>query len=381
MGNEETIVSILVNKTIRLFLDSIGRREEYEYYLQRFRADKAKAFALVCPLRPGLEDAASVLAFDLEFLLRLELDPVILLCGPEAARMQEILFAGVHPFAAFSIDVAGPHVDDPIPNVLEALARCRRESRLMVLVDPSTSLEDALWRLVPAVTRRVHFIRVQGPLHDALQMPLPYYYTRRTDRARLALADRPLGALATRLLNHAPGVHISVASPLQLLQELFTVKGAGCVVRQGSTIHRHTDIGAVDTVRLTALLEDGFERALMQHDFLNRIADFYIEEAYRGAALLQSHDDVMYLSKFAVQTGARGEGLAQELWRAVTAAHPALFWRSRERNSINHWYEKLADGHHRQAGWTVFWRGVPAARIPDLIEFALAQTSDFAAEV
>ena len=50
-------VSFLLNKTIRLFLDSIGRREEYEYYLERFRADRPRAFAVLCPLRAGFEDA------------------------------------------------------------------------------------------------------------------------------------------------------------------------------------------------------------------------------------------------------------------------------------------------------------------------------------
>lgn len=371
-------MSILLNKTIRLFLDSVGRREEYEYYLERFRADRPRAFAVLCPMRVGFEDAASVFAFDLEFLLRLELDPVILLCGADAIRMRELLFAGTHPFAAFPIDVAGMHTEDPTPRILDYLDDCRKRSRVMVLVDPSTPLEDALARIVPSVSRRVHFIRVSGPLHDINNEPLAYHYTQREDRVELAEPDRDLADLADRLLRRVPGAHISVASPLQLLQELFTVKGAGCVIRPGSQIDHFVNWRDVDQKSLISLLEVSFGRTLVCRTFLERITDFYIDKNYHGAALLEPHGETMYLSKFAVQASARGEGLAQELWRSVTARHPAIFWRSRWRNPVNHWYDKLADGSHREGDWKVFWRGIPPKLIPDVIAFALCQEADFA---
>jgi hypothetical protein len=369
-------VSILLNKTIRLFLDSIGRREEYEYYLERFRADRPRAFALLCPMRLGFEDAASVFAFDLEFLLRLELDPVILLCGADAIRMRELLFAGPHPFSAFPIDMAGAHAEDPTPRILEFLDDCRKRSRVMVLVDPSTPLEDALMRTVPSVSRRVHLIRVRGPLHDANNEALAYHYTQREDRVELAEPDRETADLAGRLLRHAPGTHISVASPLQLLQELFTVKGAGCVIRPGAEIGHFEGLSDVDEDALVSLLEVSFGRKLVRRAFLNRITDFYIDKHYHGAALLEPHGESAYLSKFAVQAEARGEGLAQELWRSVTASHPAVFWRSRARNPVNHWYDKLADGYHQTGDWKIFWRGISSELIPEVIAFALDQEDD-----
>ena len=371
-------VSILLNKTIRLFLDSIGRREEYEFYLERFRADRPRAFALLCPIGLGFEDAASVFAFDLEFLLRLELDPVILLCGPDAAAMREVLFAGAHPFVAFPIDVAGAHTEDPTPKLLACLDECRRRSRVMVLVDPSTPLEDALERLVPSVSRRVHFIRVRGPLQDSRNVPLPYYYTQRADRVALSEPDRELAEFAGHLLRRTPGAHISVASPLQLLQELFTVKGAGCVIRQGSEIHHYGSRHVLHEDQLIELLEVSFGRKLVRNAFLDRITDFYVDKRYHGAALLEPHGEIMYLSKFAVQAEARGEGLAQELWRSIARQHKAIFWRSRSQNPVNHWYDKLADGYHREGEWNIFWRGVAPEQLPDIIAFALGQGEDFA---
>ena len=77
---------IMLNKTIRLFLDSIGRRDEYEFYLNKFQSDQSACFALLCPDLGSIEAGAEVLAFDLHFLLRLELVPAILLCGAGSGK-------------------------------------------------------------------------------------------------------------------------------------------------------------------------------------------------------------------------------------------------------------------------------------------------------
>lgn len=371
-------MSILLNKTIRLFLDSIGRREEYEYYLDRFRADHSGAFALVCPLADGFDAAASVFTFDLTFLLRLELDPIILLCGPDATRMRNLLFNGSHPFAAHLIDLSGPHTRNHTDDILRILEECRQRSKIMVIVDPSTPLEDALPRIVPTVSNRIHFVRTRGPLHNAQGAPLYYYYTRSAEHITLAAPDRDIAETASRLLTLNPRLHISIASPLQLLQELFTVKGAGCVIRTGSEIHHYSSWHLINAARLTSLLENSFEKKLIDTVFCQRLTELYIEHNYNGAALLEPHGNTMYLSKFTVEKAMRGEGLALELWQRITQDHPAIFWRSQHKNPINQWYEKLSDGHHTTDKWKVFWHGIRINQLPDIIEFAISQREDFA---
>ena len=49
-------------------------------------------------------------------------------------------------------------------------------------------------------------------------------------------------------------------------------------------------------------------------------------------------------------------------------------------NPITGWYMSLCDGMQRTAQWHVFWRGVDAARVPDLVAEALARPADFGAE-
>ena len=373
-------MSILLNKTIRLFLDSIGRRDEYEYYLEKFRGDNSKAFALVCPIGDDFTEFAPVFTFDLNFLLRLELAPVILLCGPGAMKIRNSLFLGKHPFSAHLVDISGRNISDHTAEILELLDECRQRSRIMVLVDPSTTLEDALRHIVPAVSNRIHFVRSRGPLHTKDGESLFYYCTRGYEAPELEDADKGLAEVARRLLNLNQRLHISAASPLHLLQELFTVKGAGCVIRAGYEIHHYSRISLVEENRLIELLADSFGRCLADVSFLQNQTDIYIEHGYNGAMLLEPYQDSMYISKFAVRRLARGEGLAQDLWRRTTAEHTSLFWRSRVSNNINHWYEKLADGFHRTDKWKIYWKGVDPMRIPDFISFAEERGDDFAEE-
>ncbi len=367
----------LLNKTLRLFLDSIGRREEYEYYLDRFQADHDGCFAVLCPDSDGFADVASVFAFDIGFLLRLGLDPMILLSGAGADAMCEALCGESHPFVVERMSADQLAQPGAAARMLACVARCRAESRCAVLVCPALEREACLDVLVPALTRRVHIIRVQGPLRDAAGNDLYYYYAARADRALLAAEDEPVAALAGRLLARVAGAHVSVASPLRLLEELFTVKGAGCVIRLGAHITRYEGVAAIDVPRLVALLESSFGRRLANQAFLARLAVAYIDEQYRGAALLERTATGMYLSKFAVGAAARGEGLAVELWRELTVEHPALFWRARRTNPINQWYDKQADGYYREEHWNVFWRGVKAPQIPALVDYALSRPEDF----
>ncbi|MFU8780412.1 MAG: hypothetical protein ACNA71_05230 [Kiritimatiellia bacterium] len=363
-------MSMLLDKTIRLFLDSIGKREEYEFYLERFKLGGQAAFAVIVPSHEGFAESAAVFVFDLRFLLRLGLQPVVLLCGTHAGQMAQLMEVEDAPFvfirmvlrdAMFSAD-----------DVQELMA----SGKIPVLVDASISMEAGLPLLVPACTRRVHFIRASGPLHRADGTPLLHYQVK--DPAALVPQDEALARFAGDLAERNEGLHISVASPLNLLSELFTVKGAGCLVRRGIRIERYASLATLDRERLIHLLENSFGRTLDRPACLDSVSCVYLDDDYRCAAILVPYKKHMYLSKFAVQREARGEGIAQELWRTITNDHASLFWRSRLRNPFNQWYDRQADGLHTENHWRVYWRGMARNDIPDVIASALARPLDFA---
>jgi acetylglutamate synthase len=86
---------------------------------------------------------------------------------------------------------------------------------------------------------------------------------------------------------------------------------------------------------------------------------------------------VPYLTKFAVDRVAQGEGMGRDLWEALVRDHPALYWRSRAENPITSWYAGLCDGLMRVGGWIAFWRGIAPADVPRLIDDALKRPEDF----
>ncbi len=368
---------ILLNKTLRLFLDGIGRRDEYEYYLRRFQAEHDGSFAIVCPENEGFADYAHVVAFDIEFLLHLGLDPVILLTGAEAPTMATQLCSHTIHIRDVLVDLTALSPTEGHRLVLESLADSRTKQQITALVMPQETRDSALARLVPAISRRVHLLRAAGPLRDTDGNALTYYHTQQPGPIQLHADDLALARAADQLLDRANGAHVSVASPLSLLQELFTVHGAGCVIRRGTQITCVGTLAELEPARLIDLLEQSFGMTLSDPSCLARIDTFYVEKNYRGAALLEQHPHGVYLSKFAVSQAARGEGLAQELWREITGDHPSVFWRARTGNPVNQWYEKQADGSHRSGAWRIYWRGVAPADLPAIIDYALSRNEDF----
>jgi len=360
---------IALNKTIRLFLDGIGRRDEYEFYLDKFRADHSACFALLCPDLGSIETGAEVLAFDLHFLLRLELVPAILLCGGEAAEMQAAL--AVEPIFDFQSVDAG--------SVVSFIKKAHDVEKVPVLVAENVELEAALLQLLPGTATRVHFIRAAGGLKSASGELLPYIYTHKENPCVLESVEFDFPVLGKRLLEERPGVHLSITSPINLLQEIFTVKGAGTLFRKGSEIQQVQGLENIDRARLLNLFEASFGKKLKSEAFLDRVSNTFLEKDYRGAVLLEEHPAGHYISKFAVGQEARGEGVAMELWREVCRNHDALFWRSNTANPFNPWYDKQADGHHNAGKWQIFWRGIPADSISEIIGYCCARNEDFGA--
>lgn len=359
---------IMLNKTIRLFLDGIGRREEYEFYLDKFRADHSACFALLCPDLGSIEAGVEVLVFDLHFLLRLELVPAILLCGSDAAKMRDAL--AVEPIFDFHPVDSG--------SVSPFIEQACNAGKVPVLVAEHMELEDALLQWLPSVANRVHFIRAAGGLKSASGELLPYVYTHKESYQLLEPLEFDFPALGKKLLEERPGVHLSITSPISLLQEIFTVKGAGTLFRKGSEILSFQGLDNVDRDRLKELLETSFGKRLASTAFLENVAYAYVEKNYRGAVLLENNAAGLYLSKFAVGQEARGQGVALELWHEVRRNHKAFFWRSNTANPFNPWYDKQADGHHACDRWQIFWSGVPAGSISGIIEFCCSRGEDFA---
>jgi hypothetical protein len=377
---------------ITRFLESVGQKADVDLYLKLFRAQKKESFAVICASARIVKTALDPFHFDLRILSGLGLTPVVVVglfeprdADRQAARIHEWLLedsvrAQIVPLApALSpamVEVVRETVHmNTIPLLsLEPAREAPLDSRFALLRELVTGLE----------ARKVVFLSTSAGLEREGLPPISVVNLG-TDYERLLGSDA-LTRQHASLLRHGKllidqtphRMTATVVNPLQLLRELFTVNGAGTLIRKGSRIESHRGFGSLDRARLRALIESAFGR-LLNEDVLEREEErIFVEENYLGAAVLSQTAVGIYLNKFAVDRQAQGEGIGGDLWSVMTRDYPSFFWRTRPTNPISSWYLKNCDGVARLADWHVYWRGIAVEKIEPAIRYALAAPVDFA---
>jgi acetylglutamate kinase len=375
---------------IQRFLESVGQKADVDLYLKLFRSQRKESFAILVADAQIVKNALDPVHFDLRILAGLGLLPVVVLglyeakdADRQAERVREWLVED---------DVAARIVPAGADMGAEALAAVRAaigagEIPLVTLEGARDLTTEARFRLLATLaqaleTRKVLFLSRRAGLEPQGAGPLSVVNLT-TDYERLmavgGLSRRQASLLkqVKQLLELVPHrMSAAVVNPLRLLRELFTVGGSGTLIRRGSRIDAHTSWDGLDQVRARGLFESAFGRPLRAGFFSEPVERLYLEENYRGIAVVRQTKVAPYLTKFAVDRQAQGEGIGTELWSVLTRDFPAFFWRSRPANPITPWYVKQCDGMTRFPEWHVFWRGLPVEEIEPAIQHALAAPVD-----
>ncbi|HEY5372240.1 MAG TPA: hypothetical protein VIK01_01075 [Polyangiaceae bacterium] len=392
-------------EAVLTFLESVGRRSEAEFYLRLFLKLPKESFGIIAPGATVIRYSLDSLVEQLKFLADLGLyAPVVLgLYDPErGASSSDRLVKRLPPAG---VDARWHEMGEPgLADTLRAELRAEKLPVAHFRPIPGQGIDDRLNELGALAqqldTRKFVLLRRRGglkPLRSGKLELAPGYYlptdagrisiiNLRTDREGIVAGkilpkrDAELLAAAERLiaLSQPTPILASITSPLNLLKELFTVKGAGTLIKQGSAVSRHRSYANLDIERLRKLLEASFGRPLDAQFFDRPPLAVYVEAEYRGAAVISHSTPVPYLSKFAVEPEAQGEGMGRDLWEAISRDYPGLYWRGRPENPIASWYASVCDGMVRLAEWNVYWRGIETKSIPDVIEAARAHQADFA---
>ncbi|HEY4394105.1 MAG TPA: hypothetical protein VGP64_08585 [Polyangia bacterium] len=378
---------------VQRFLESVGAKADIDLYLKLFRSQRKESFAILAPNAQIVKNALDPVHFDLRILAGLGLLPVVLLgllepkdADAQAARVSEWLLEDAVPCEVIRADaemgsgtveaIRAAIGRGAIPLVsVEAAAAQSVDGRFRLLGGLATTLET---RKVVFLSRRAGLVNGSGPAPSVVSLATDL--DRLLAPGALSRGQAMLVRQIRRLLDQTPLslTGVTVVNPLLFLRELFTVNGAGTLIRRGSRIDARQGWGAVDPPRLRALFESAFGRTIRDDFFSRPIARTFVEEAYRGAAIVADTPVAPYLTKFAVERQAQGEGLGSEIWSLVTRDYPSFFWRSRPGNPITAWYVKQCDGLVRFPEWHVFWRGLPVETIDPAVRYALASPSDFA---
>ena len=386
------------------FLESVGRRSEAEFYLRMFHGLPKESFAVIVPGGPVVRSALGSIVEQLRFLADLGLYATVVLglFDPDTGATSSERLIKRLPAAALS---PSPH-EMSEPGLVEAVRDELRRERIPVLhfrkVDDET-LEQRLSQLgelsqqlgtrkLALLRRRGGFRPLSGKRADAQRPETQLSVAEgrisiinlttdgeRITPGRLSKRDSELLHASDRLIRLAEPspLLISITSPLNLLKELFTVKGAGTLIKRGSVVERHTSYATVDVPRLRQLLETSFGKELAPGFFELPPLAVYVDASYRGAAIVHDAYPAPYLSKFAVQPEAQGEGIGRDIWEVLVRHHAELFWRSRSDNPIASWYLSVCDGMVRRAAWQVYFRGIPVELIPEAVAQAEARGPDF----
>ncbi len=169
-----------------------------------------------------------------------------------------------------------------------------------------------------------------------------------------------------------------IASPLNLLSELFTTKGSGTLIRRRAEINTGKNFKGVSQRAMKESMDKAFGKSLRKDFFKSDVMAHYIEADYRGGAIFTSENELTYLSKFWVSKEAQGEGLAKDLWSTFEADIDQFYWRSKLTNPFNAWYMKQCDGMQIVGEWRVFWKGLGADDVARAIKAATEAPEDFA---
>jgi hypothetical protein len=372
------------------FLESTNRRGEAEFYLQLFRAEAKERFATIAVNAQVAKVALDAVIVDIRFLASLGLTPVVVLGLVEAGEADE--HASRVRRRLERSQVPATVLPDDGEDLVDRAAALARAGVIPVIpfdAKDGSTVEQRFERLARLLyglrTRKLLFVNRSGALQGKSgpldNVNLSTDYDALVASKLLSKKQQALLAQCRRLIFEAPHkLLITITSPIDLLRELFTARGAGTMVRRGAVVQRKRGIDEVDRGRLAGLIENAFGRPPVDAFFTRPVADIFLEENYRGAAILADTPLGGYLTKFVVEREAQGEGIGRDLWDDMLARHPVVFWRARPQNPIGAWYEKQADGLVRLPDWHVYWRGLAADQIPAAIQLALAAPVDIPAQ-
>jgi acetylglutamate kinase len=375
---------------IQRFLESVGQKADVDLYLKLFRAQRKESFAILAAGAQIVKSALDPVHFDLRILTGLGLCPSVILglfepkdADRQAQRVQEWLVEDAVParIVATGAELGAEAVDavraaigaGEIPLVtLEGARDAPLEKRFRLLAKLAEALEA---RKVVFLSRRAGLEPSGGGHLNVVNLAADY--DRLMTTGGFSRGQATLLRHVKQLLELVPQrMSATVVNPLHLLRELFTVSGAGTLIRRGSRIDAHTSWDGLDQVRARGLFESAFGRPLRGGFFADPVERIYLEEGFRGVAVVRQTKVAPYLTKFAVDRQAQGEGIGSELWSVLARDFPTFFWRSRPSNPITAFYAKQCDGLARFPEWHVFWRGLPVSSIEAAVEHARAAPVD-----
>ena len=376
-----------IRETVLQSLSAVGAQHEAKFYAELFARQDAETFAMIvidprCLKNPLLEALTSAL----RILSNLELSPVLIVGAMEDGRTSVEFQAQRLSRDLERSGVRALKLNTASYGLINEVRKTARAGKMPILEMTERRGKMSLSGLAKALLpNKVIFLQPSGGL------------SRNGARlANLTTTDLPdameaesFSAGQIRFLDCVLDLEKSakarrsyvIASPLNLLGELFTTRGTGTLIRRAISLKRGTSYKDFSKPDLTRAIETAFEKRLNPSFYKTSLHQGFVETDYRGGALFIEQAGIPYLSKFFVLREARGDGIARDIWDTASEHVPSFIWRSRMGNPFNPWYMRQCDGMQRSEStsgdWRIFWKGLDAADIGDAIVAAATAPDDF----
>jgi acetylglutamate kinase len=374
-------------QTVLNSLAAIGANREAQFYASLFAQQEPERFALLvidprCLKNPLLE----ALIGNLKLLFDLGLSPVILVGAMDddrtGVRFQSQRIAKELDQASVRVAKLNTASYALVPEVRSKAQSGRLPILEMTERRGKMNLVELVKELHP---NKVIFLQPSGGLSQTGQrlrnLGTDSIPSLLEHGGSLSVGQERFLRMVLELEEAEPGARAYIiASPLNLLPELFTTKGSGTLIKRKALIRSAKTIKTFDETALRQSINTAFGKTLSPDFFKNRFKAIYVEENYKGGAIFSTENNLTYLSKFWVNKQAQGEGLSRNLWECFTQDISEFYWRSKLTNPFNDWYMRNCDGMQIMGDWRIFWKGLSPQDVSIAIDAATKAPEDFAPE-
>ena len=373
-----------IRQTVLSSLAAIGASREAQFYADLFARQDAERFALIvvdprCLKNPLLEALIS----SIKLLYDLGLSPVLLVGAMDEERTAVKFQSQRLSKELDQVSVRVAKLNTASYGLMPEVKKKAKDGLIPVLEMTERRGSMNLLKMVELLDpNKVIFLQPSGGLDKKEQRIRNLGVDEISDFME---TNDSLSAGQTRFLNFVsdmdkaqPGKRsYIIASPLNLLPELFTTKGSGTLIRRRAEFKTGQNFKGVSQQAIKDSMDAAFGKVLRKDFFKEPVSSIYIESDYRGGAIFTSLSGLSYLSKFWVSKEAQGEGLAKDLWAAFSKDIGAFYWRSKLINPFNDWYMKQCDGMQIVGDWRVFWKGLTPEEVTKAIKAATNAPEDF----
>lgn len=294
----------------------------------------------------------------------------------DMTMIESAISSGAMPIlSSISEDIDGQFLNVNADVAAGMLARVMEPLKVIYLNDSGGMINKDTNTIIPEINLDVEF-------EEYLKLPWVKYGT------KLKLVQ------IKELLDYLPrSSTVSITNAKNMKKELFTISGAGTLIRRGFKLNCKIGIKDMDLDRVRELLNSNDEQVKRGDISIARYLQtfkgderVYFDDLYQVLAVLTELpintkvEDVKFIEKLVFNKQAELVGLLDNLWDKINFENPKLIWyiKNDELESNLNWHFDRSSGSFTLNNGKLFWKGLEFSEIePIILSFKEYKIKDY----